>query len=89
MTSSWWWWFWVGSLGMLLAIPMAYGWGYRGWGPPYPRYYQRSQHLRAEAAGGGVKFDHQAWGLGGDFIWILFCVAMVSLAVSIWPYRTH
>lgn len=37
----WWWWAWVAFVFFLLVLPWGYGWGRRGWGPPYPRYYRR------------------------------------------------
>lgn len=37
----WYWWLWFGILVFLVILPGAYGWAYRRWGPPYPRYYWR------------------------------------------------
>lgn len=37
----WYWWAWFGFVFFLVLVPMSYGWGYRQWGPPYPRYYYR------------------------------------------------
>ena len=42
-----WWWIWLAIVFFLFIVPMAYGWGYRGWGPPYPTYYRRRRQRRA------------------------------------------
>ena len=44
----WYWWAWVGFVALLVLVPLSYGWGYRRWGPPYPRYYYR----RRQGVGG-------------------------------------
>ena len=51
MMSSWWL-IWMIFMFLFLIPPLGYGWGYRGWGPPYPRYVQRrrSEHLAASGA---------------------------------------
>jgi hypothetical protein len=51
MTSSWWF-IWLVVMFLFLAPPIGYGWGYRGWGAPYPRYIQRRRGQQAAAAGG-------------------------------------
>lgn len=45
--------FWMLFVVILLLLPLSYGWGYRGWGPPYPRAYRRTP-ARAE--------DEVTWG---------------------------
>ena len=62
---------------LFLIPPIGYGWGYRGWGPPLPRYIQRRRG-QAAAAGGPATFDHHAWGWGGDIVW------MAALACVVW-----
>ncbi len=57
---------------LVFFLPVGYGWGYRGWGVPYPSYVQRRRMQRASSAGRLTAFNHQAWGRGGDFIWGLF-----------------
>jgi hypothetical protein len=60
---------------LFLVPPMGYGWGYRGWGPPYPRYIQRRRAQQAEAANGpSASFNHHAWGWGGDFLWMILLI---------------
>ena len=41
---STWWLLWMGVMFFFL-LSDGYGWGYRGWGPPYPRYIQRRRGL--------------------------------------------
>jgi hypothetical protein len=55
------WLLWLVFLFMFLVAPLGYGWGYRGWGPPYPRYVQRRRATQA-AGGDPSSIDHQAWG---------------------------
>jgi hypothetical protein len=73
---------------VLLVTPIGYGWGYRGWGPPYPRYIQRRRGQQAVAVGGGpANVDHHAWGRGGDFVWMVLFVGIVWAFSSIWWRR--
>ena len=69
-----WWWMWLIFLFVFLLPPIGYGWGYRRWGPPYPRYIQRRRGARAAARGDSSSFDHHAWGWGGDVFWMILCV---------------
>ena len=62
------WWIWIVFLVVFLVSPISYGWAYRGWGPPYPSYFQRRRGERF-AGTGGLAFDHNAWGWAGDFVW--------------------
>lgn len=39
----WYWWLWIAFVLFVILMPLGYGWGYRGWGPPYPRYYDRGR----------------------------------------------
>lgn len=75
MTSSWWL-LWILFMFMFMATPVGYGWGYRGWGPPYPRYVQRRRAERAAAAGTSPTFDHHAWGIGGDLLWAVLLIGI-------------
>ena len=71
-----WWILWMVFLCLFLLPPIGYGWGYRKWGPPYPRYIQRRRALRAAATGGSTTFDHHAWGWGGDFVWMVLFIGV-------------
>jgi hypothetical protein len=73
MLSSWWF-LWVIFMLMFMATPVGYGWGYRGWGPPYPRYIQRRRAERSAAAATSPAFDHHAWGVGGDVLWVVLLI---------------
>jgi len=69
------WLIWFVFLFMFLVAPVGYGWGYRGWGVPYPRYVQQRRAQRAGVL--GSSFDHHAWGRGGDLVWLGFIVAAI------------
>jgi hypothetical protein len=74
MMSSWWI-LWMAFMFLFLVSPVSYGWGYRGWGPPYPRYIQRRRGLRASSTGQPADLHHQSWGWGGDFVWVVLVVS--------------
>ncbi|MEO6950889.1 MAG: hypothetical protein ABI321_03670 [Polyangia bacterium] len=70
---------------VFIVPPVGYGWGYRGWGAPYPRYLQQRRAARAAAASGDASFDHQSWGWGGDVIWMICSVWIIcALASYFW-----
>jgi len=82
-----WWLLWFVFMFFLFISPVSYGWGYRGWGPPYPSYIQRQRHLRSSAAGTAGDFDHYAWGWGGDILWIILFVGVIWVFTALWwPY---
>ena len=70
------WWIWMVFMFLLLVPPLGYGWGYRGWGPPYPRYIQRRRGARATAIGTPATFNHHSWGWGGDFVWMVLVIGV-------------
>ena len=78
------WWIWLAVMLLFFIAPMGYGWGYRGWGPPYPSYIQRRRYEQASAGGMATSRDHYAWGWGGDFIWMLFLIEMFWLITLFW-----
>ena len=80
MISSWWF-LWMFAIIFLLP-PLGYGWGYRGWGPPYPRYIQRRRGQAAVA--NGAAFNHQAWGWGGDFVWLMMLFGLFWSVALLW-----
>jgi hypothetical protein len=76
---------WMVFLFIFLLPPIGYGWGYRRWGPPYPRYIQRRRAQRAAAVGGSASFDHYSWGWGGDFVWMMLSIWMIwAVAALFW-----
>lgn len=74
-------WFWIIFLAVFLLPSLGYGWGYRRWGAPYPRYIQSR---RAAGGGGPVGVDHLAWGWGGDFVWTVMIIGLVWACVTFW-----
>ena len=78
------WWVWMIVLLVLFASPIGYGWGYRGWGPPYPRYVQRRRSQRAADSGGSPPFNHHAWGWGGDFVWLVIVIGVIWVFAAPW-----
>ena len=80
---STWWLMWMVMI-LFLVAPIGYGWGYRGWGAPYPRYIQRRRGQQAAATGGSADFDHQSWGWGGDFVWAVILIWLLWACFSIW-----
>jgi hypothetical protein len=85
MTISWLW-LWMVFMFVFLLSPVGYGWGYRGWGVPYPRYVQRRRSQNAPQGGDRVPVNHHAWGWGGDFIWIMLAIWILWFGVGVW-YR--
>ncbi len=81
--NSWWWW-WMAFMLCFLITPIGYGWGYRGWGAPYPSYIQRRRWQRATAAGGWSDFNHRAWGWTGDLIWMSLIIGMLWAVAVVW-----
>jgi hypothetical protein len=79
-----WWFVWMGVMLLLLVMPMGYGWGYRGWGPPYPSYIQRRRGRQAAAVGDASTFNHQSWGWGGDLMWGVLLVGLFWAASAYW-----
>jgi hypothetical protein len=76
-----WWLLWMVITFALLVPSLVYGWGYRKWGPPYPRYIQRR---RAAAMSGPAMSDYQSWGWVGDFVWIVTLIALFWAGAVIW-----
>ncbi|MEO6951479.1 MAG: hypothetical protein ABI321_06685 [Polyangia bacterium] len=71
---------------VFIVPPVAYGWGYRGWGAPYPRYLQRRRAGQALASGRDPSFDAHSWSWGGDLVWVL-CSIWVCWAVAAYFWR--
>lgn len=79
-----WWWLWIAVMFFIIFLPLGYGWGYRGWGPPYPRYVQRRRSDRATRDGVRADFNHHAWGWGGDFLWVIMFIWVVWFFTAFW-----
>jgi hypothetical protein len=78
------WMLWMVFILLFLVSPIGYGWGYRKWGPPYPRYIQRRRGIRAASAGESSILIHQTWGWGGDFVWAVVFVGLLWAVVTLW-----
>lgn len=76
-----WWLLWMVLMFGLLVPLLAYGWGYRNWGPPYPTYVQ---NRRAAAKSSRTTFDYRAWGWIGDFLWIVLLLGLFWAGVVVW-----
>lgn len=76
-----WWTLWLVFMIVLLVTPLGYGWGYRGWGPPFPRYIQRR---RAAATDGAAALSHQSWGWAGDFVWMVVIIGVLLAFNEVW-----
>jgi hypothetical protein len=88
MNSSWFLWFMV--MFVLLVPPLGYGWGYRGWGAPYPRYIQRRRAPKAADNSSSGTPHHLSWGWGGDFVWAVFFFGMLWMVTAMWlPVWSH
>ena len=81
MTS--WWFLWMIFM-FFLITPVSYG-AYRGWGPPYPRYIQRRRGAQAAVSNAAANFNHHAWGVGGDIMWMAFVIGSIwGLSAFFW-----
>lgn len=69
------WFVWLVFTLLFLVSPVGYGWSYRGWGPPFPRYIQRRRAIRASFTDTTEASRQQAWGIAGDFVWAMLLVA--------------
>lgn len=78
-----WWLLWMVFMAFLLVSPVSYGWGYRGWGPPYPRYVQRRRSEQLTARGAAGPFKHESWGMGGDFVYVVFFIGLLWVAAAL------
>ncbi len=78
-----WWFLWMLFMFMFLVTPIGYGWGYRGWGAPYPRYIQRRRGAQAVARGEPAAIHHQ-WGLGGDIVWVAVFIGFFWVVTALW-----
>jgi hypothetical protein len=65
---------WVAFMFLFVLSPLGYGWSYRGWGPPLPRYIQRRRAARSSLVNVATPARYEAWGRGGDFIWIVLLI---------------
>ena len=79
-----WWLVWFVFMLFFIMSPVGYGWGYRGWGPPYPRYVQRRRAAEATAGGVPGSFNHHSWGWGGDLVWMMLVIWVFWAGMAFW-----
>ena len=77
-----WWILWLVFM-LFMLMPVGYGWGYRGWGPPVPTYIQR-RRVQQAASSGSTGFNHAAWGWRGDLLWVFMAVEVFWLFWLVW-----
>jgi hypothetical protein len=78
------WWFWWMGLMLLCLLPaLGYGWLYRRWGFPLPRFLAQRRAQKAFAAGGATPFD-PPWGWMGDFIWVVLIIGALYAVGAAW-----
>jgi len=75
------WFAWLIFMFIFLVSPVGYGWGYRGWGPPFPRHIQRR---RGPPGGEPGSTHHLSWGRGGDYVWMVMFIGTIWLCWAIW-----
>jgi len=78
-----WWLLWMIFMFFLLVSPVGYGWGYRGWGPPYPTYLQRRRSQQLAASGANGPYSHESWGFGGDLLWMIFFFGLLWVVIAL------
>jgi len=60
--------------------PISYGWGYRKWGAPFPRYIQRRLGAKTGTGGDFATLSYQHWGWGGDLVWMVLLIGPSGLS---------
>ena len=91
----WWWWVWLAFVFFFLLVPLAYGWGYRDWGAPYPTYISRRRLPSGKILEERVYEDDRAvavreaeetsgWGVLGDVLWLVLIAAVIWWIVAWW-----
>ena len=77
-----WWWAWLLFMIVLVALPAGYGWGYRGWGPPYPRD-PRVRRGGAMLSPPPDEASDVGWGMAAVWLWIAFFLGVVWLLAGL------
>jgi len=55
---------WIAFMFLFFVGPVSYGWGYRKWGAPYPRYIQRRLGAKTGTVAISPSPELQHWGWG-------------------------
>jgi len=79
---GWWVMWWLAAVVLLVPV-VGYGWAFRDWGPPFPRYVQRRRGLHALADPTSKRSNHEAWGLGGDLVWVALFVLIFAACTAL------
>lgn len=83
-----WWWWWVAFVVIFFAIPLGYGWGYRGWGPWYRRGHSTGTPREEPPPGTPINTTDEydtGWGWGGIFLWLILIIAIAWL-IAAWGW---
>jgi hypothetical protein len=80
-----WYWWWLAFLVLFFVVPVAYGWGYRGWGP----WYRRSVPQTGSSLDGAPGLEEPGWGWVAVLMWIVLGIGFVwaVLAMAAWWAR--
>jgi hypothetical protein len=78
------WWLWIVFMLLFFVGPISYGWGYRKWGAPFPRYIQRRLGAKTGTGGDFATLSYQHWGWGGDLVWMVLLLGAVWAVAGLW-----
>jgi hypothetical protein len=88
MRYSWlWWWWWIGFFLIFFVLPLAYGWGYRGWGPWYRRRAgarTRASQDRSPEGTDRLESSDIGWGWLGIALWVALFIAIGWAIALLW-----
>jgi len=76
----WWFWLWILAVVLLLLMPLVYGWGYRGWGKPYPSFYRRKVLPTREASSTPEALGAPCY--GAAIFWIALALAVTFFILA-------
>lgn len=79
------WWLWM-AMFIVLVPGIAYFWGHRGWGAPYPRIIQRRRAQQAASSNASATFNHLSWGWGGDLVWAIILGGLAWSLIAVWRH---
>ena len=76
-----WWLLWAVFMFAFFVPSLGYGWGYRRWGPPYPKFIQKRRSVATDGTGA---FNYLSWGWAGDFVWMVMLICIFSALAVMW-----
>jgi len=80
--TAWWFWWWA-ILIVFFFVPLAYGWGMRGWGPWYRRRRRSSTDVYQPPV--SDPDDRAGWGWLGIFLWLVLVLEVFWL-IAVWGW---